>query len=144
MEVIFKILTAIADVFAIVAAGIAIYIFFAKRDIISSALRVLLNFSSQITLDELKAKLERLNDLSADDPDEIKDIVNILNEVVGQIHGSKNLSTQCNEVMIKIENMADDKSQLTEPRKRALISELRERLRNIDVDNYADFIGDKK
>ena len=142
MYIILKILTALANVFAIIASGIAIYLFVAKREVISSALRVLLNYSSQITLAELKAKLERLNDLSANDPDQINDVVNILNEIIGQIRGNKILSKQFEEVISKVSDMVGDKRRLSEPKKRALVSELRERLRNVDVDNYADLIGE--
>lgn len=142
MEVAIKILTATANVFTILAAGIAIYVFIAKREVLSSALRVLLNFSFQITLVELKSKLERLNDLSADDPNEINDVINILNEIVGQIRGSKILSKQLKEVISKVTEIAENRRRLSEPKKRALISELRERLRNIDVENYADLIGE--
>jgi hypothetical protein len=142
LEVAIKILTATANVFTILAAGIAIYVFIAKREVLSSALRVLLNFSFQITLVELKSKLERLNDLSADDPNEINDVINILNEIVGQIRGSKILSKQLKEVISKVTEIAENRRRLSEPKKRALISELRERLRNIDVENYADLIGE--
>jgi hypothetical protein len=142
LEIALKLLTAIADIFTIIAAGIAIYLFIYKREAIYSAFRVLINFSFQITLVELKAKLERLNDLSAEDSDEISDIINILNDIAGQIRGSKVLSKQFNELLAKIESISEDKRKLTEPRKRALVSELRERLRNIDVENYSDMIGE--
>lgn len=142
MDIILKILTALANVFAIIASGIAIYLFVAKREVISSALHVLLNYSSQITLAELKAKLERLNDLSVNDPNQINDVVNIFNEIIGQIRGNKILSKQFKEVISKVSDMVGDKRRLSEPKKRALVSELRERLRNIDVDNYADLIGE--
>jgi len=141
-EIILKVLTAISNVFTILAAGIAIYIFYAKREVISSAFRVLINFSSQITLVELKAKLERLNDLSAEDSDEMSDIINILNDIAGQIRGSKVFSKQFNDLLSKIESISEDKRRFTEPKKRALVSELRERLRNIDVENYSDMIGE--
>ena len=142
MDLILKILTATANVFTIIACGIAVYIFIAKREVISSALRVLLNFSSQITLTELNTRLERLNDLSANDPSQIDDVVNILNEILGQIRGSKLLSKHFDEVIPKVAAMAEDKRRLSEPKKRALVSELRERVRNIDVEKYADLIGE--
>ncbi len=142
MEIILKILTALANVFAIIASGIAIYLFVAKREVIYSALRVLVNFSSQMTLAELKAKLERLNDLSANDQEQSDEVINILNEILGQIRGSKHLSKKFSDVIPKVAAIAEGKRRLSEPKKRALVSELRERLRNIDVDNYADLIGE--
>ena len=142
MDTILKTLTGFADIFTIIASGIAIYIFIAKRKVISSALRVLINFSSQITLVEMKTKLERLNDFNANDATQIEDVINILNDILGQIRGSKFLSKQFDEVIPKIVSIAEDRRRLNEPKKRALVSELRERLRNIDVAKYADLIGE--
>lgn len=142
MEIIFKILTSIANVFAILASCIAIYLFIFKRAAISSAVRVLLNYSAQITLSDFKAKLERLNELSADDQDESKNVINILNEILGQIRGSKLLLKHFDEVFNEISALASGKGSLTEPKKRALVSELRERLRNINVESYTELMGE--
>ena len=137
-----KIFAGVADFLAIIASIIAIYIFVAKRHIISSVLRVLVNFSSQITLVEIKANLERLNDYDANDAEQIENVINILSDILGQIRGNKLLSKHLDEVIPKIIAIAEDRRRLTEPRKRSLVSELRERLRNIDVAKYADMIGE--
>lgn len=142
LEIVLKILAAVANVFAIVASGIAIYIFIAKRDIITSAFRVLLNYSSQITLSEFRAKLERLNDYTADDKDQKAEVINILNEILGQIKGSKLLSKQFKDNIPEIQSYAWGKRKITEPKKRSLVSELRERLRHINVENYAELMGE--
>ena len=137
-----EILTAVSNIFTIVAAGIAIYLFIFKREVISSALHVLLNYSSQITLSEFRTKLDKLNDLSANDSDQQIEVINILNEILGQIKGSKLLSTQFKKNISNIKAFADGKRKITEPKKRSLVSELRERLRHINIENYADLIGD--
>lgn len=54
-------LAAAANIFTILASSLAIGIWYRNRDKISSALKLLLNFSFQLTLGELKEKLERLN-----------------------------------------------------------------------------------
>jgi hypothetical protein len=142
IDTILRIVTAIADVFTIAASGIAIYLVIAKRHVISSVFRVLLSFSSQITLIELKTKLERLNDLNVNDPDQKITVINVLHEIIGQIRGNKNLLKQCEGLISRIATVCEDKRRLTEPNKRSLVSELREQLRNIDVQNYSDIIGE--
>jgi hypothetical protein len=134
----------IANVFTITASAIAIYIFIFKRETISTVFKVLLNYSFQLTLSELKAKLERLNDLSVNDSKQVDEVINILNEIVGQIRGNKRLRVQCAEILSKLEPLAENPKKLTEPRKRSLISELRESLRHIDFENYDQLMGGAK
>lgn len=134
----------IANVFTIAASGIAIYIVIFKRETISTVFKVLLNYSSQLTLSELKAKLERLNDLSADDSTQAQEVINILNEIVGQIRGNKRLRSQFPEILSKLQSLAENPRKLTEPRKRSLVSELRESLRHIDLENYDSLMGGVK
>ena len=142
MDTFFKLLAAVANVFAIIASGIAVYLFVFKRKVISSALHVLLNYSSQISFSEFNAKLERLNDLSADDTDQIKSVINIFNEILGQIRGSKFLSKHFKEIIPKVKAYAEGKAKISEAKKRSIVNELRERLRNINIKNYTEFIGE--
>jgi hypothetical protein len=145
MNALLTTLSAFADGFTIVASGLAIYIFFTKRQEIASAFRVLLNFSSQLALGELRLKLDQLNDLSANDPTDKDKVVNIFNDILGQIRGNKVLCIHCADVMPKLVSAAENRRyELTEPRKRALVSELREVLRHVDVESYRDLIGERK
>jgi hypothetical protein len=132
----------VADLSTIGASAIAIYLFLFKRDEISSAFRTLLGFAAQLTLTELYQKLERLNDLTAADPEQLREIVNLLNDILGQIRGNSLLSDQCRDLASKIEKLANIR--LTEPKKRALVSEIRERLRSIEVGRYRDLPEIKK
>ena len=132
----------IADVLTIVASGIAIYIFIYKRETIATIVKVLMNYSSQITLSELRAKLEKLNDLHVNDSGQADEIINVLNEIVGQIKGNKKLRKLCSEILEKIEKLAENPKELTEPRKRSLVSELRENLRHIGFEDYDELIGE--
>jgi hypothetical protein len=59
-----------SNVFTILASGIAIYIFFSKRKSISSIFDLLVNYTFQLTLSELKEKIERLNEYNAKDPEQ--------------------------------------------------------------------------
>lgn len=114
------------NIFTIIASGIAIYLFLFKRNEISKAFKTLVTYSSQISLTELKFKLERLNELNYENLDEKKEIVNIFNDIVGQLQGNKMLSEKCESILNKLKKAISKNSGLTEPKKRSLVSELRE------------------
>jgi hypothetical protein len=122
----------IANVLTAVASGIAIYVFVCKGPELRVAFSLLLNWSFQLTLTELKSKLERLNEYNANEPKEIDEIRNIFHEIAGQVRGNKRLAIAAPELAGRLETLAGVK-RLSEPRKRAMISELRETLRNIEV-----------
>ena len=144
MDNILKVISLISNLFTIIASGIAIYIFVVKRDKISSVFKLLLNYSSQITLSELKAKLERLNDLNANESSQKDEVVNTLNEIIGQIRGNKKLSDQCKGILGRTTSLVKYPRKLTEPKKRALVSELREYLRHVNLANFDELIGGDK
>ncbi len=127
------------NTFTVFASGIAIYLFLFKRKTISSAFSLLLNYSNQITQIELRSKLDRLNDLSTEDKRE--EVINVFHEIVGQIQGNKILSERCDSVIKKIKRQIQAPQSLTEPKKRSLISELRETIRTLDVHNFDELIG---
>lgn len=131
----------IANVFTIVASGIAIYLFIWKRHTIATAFKVLLTYSFQLTLSELKSKMERLNDLNADEPTHSPAVINVLNDIVGQLRGNKVLRNQCEEVLANLTAIVKNPKKLSEPNKRLLVSELRERLRGISIKNFDDLLG---
>jgi len=131
-------------VFAIIASGIAIYIFLFKGKTISSVFELLVNYSHQLSLSEVKEKLERLNEYNAKDPAQCEKIVNILNEIIGQIRGNIRLKIHFNELLTTIEILVSDKRKITEPRKRTLVSELRERLRHLNIKNIDNLVGETK
>lgn len=134
----------IANVFTIFASGIAIYIFFAKREEISSVFNLLINYTHQLSLSEVREKIERLNEYNAKDPEQCENIINIFNEIIGQIRGNERLKAHFSELLGTMESLASDKRRLTEPRKRALVSELRERLRHLNVKSIDNLVGDSE
>lgn len=137
-------LALVSNVFTIFASGIAIYVFFAKRNEIASVFNLLINYTYQLSLSEIKEKIERLNEYNAKDPEQCENIVNIFNEIIGQIRGNDMLRAHFSELLNKLETLASDKRRLTEPRKRAMVSELRERLRHLNVKSIDNLIGDKE
>lgn len=129
-------ISVLSDLFAIAAASIAIWLFFSKSNEIKTAFNLLLNWSFQLTLTDLKSKIERLNEYSAKNPDELEEIRNILHEIAGQMRGNEQLVKSSSDLISKIEKLAGSKS-LDEPRKRSIISEIREVLRNMQVNSVA-------
>lgn len=134
----------ISNILTILASGIAIYIFFSKREEISSIFELLVNYTHQLSLSEVKEKIERLNEYNAKDPEQCEQVINIFNEIIGQIKGNDRLSSHFSELLQKIEFLASDKRRLTEPKKRALVSELRERLRHLNVKSIDGLVGDSE
>lgn len=134
----------LSDVFSIFASGIAIYLFIFKRKAISSVFSLLLNYSYQLSLSEMKEKLERLNDCNAKNPEHLDTIMNILHELLGQVRGNDKLklimAEQVRSIEVVVSNDAKGKK-ITEPQKRALISEIREKVRHLNVQNIDDLVG---
>lgn len=131
----------IANLMTVFASAIALYIFFFNREKITSAINFILNYSNQLTLTDLKFKIERLNDYNVNDVVQKSEVVNILNEIEGQILGNGMLKQKLNAQLEKIANFTANTRILTEPKKRSLVSELKESIRNIDVSNYGDIIN---
>lgn len=143
-DTIYQIVTFIDAIFSIVAAGIAIYLFIFKRKYIVSIFDALLNYSVQISLSELRSKLDRLNEKNANDKEQQEDVINIFNEIEGQIRGNKVLKEKCNVILKKMSKYTENPSNLTEPKKRSIVSELRETLRDVDFQNYNQIIERKQ
>lgn len=141
IDILIKVIDLISNAFTIVVSGIAIYLFLFKRNTISSILKILLNYSYQVTLSELRGKLDRLNDLNFNEPTHAEEIANIFNEIVGQIRGNKRLRKECSEILKKLSVYAESPKKLTEPRKRSVVSELRENLKHIYVESFDELIG---
>lgn len=125
-------LAVIASLGTIGTSVLAFSIFFVNRKKFSAAMHLLLSFAFQTTLSEIKEKLERLNEYNCNEPSEAQEIRNILHEIVGQLRGNRKLLKPLEQLTLKIEELADSKK-LSEPRKRSIVSELRENLKNIQV-----------
>ncbi len=137
-------LNIIANFLTVIASSIAIYIFFFNREKISSAINFILSYSNQLTLSELKWKIEKLNDFTVNDNVQKLEVINILHEIEGQIIGNKVLNEKLSEQLQKVKGFTSNTKSLTEPKKRSLVSELRESIRNIDASNYGNLINKEK
>jgi len=130
----FDLLEVVANAATVAAMLLAFWVYFSNRAKISAAIQLLLNYSFQTTITELKEKLERLNEYKANEPRDISEIRNILHEIAGQIRGNDRLNKDASGLADKVERLANAK-QLLEPQKRALVSEVREKLKNIQVNS---------
>ena len=125
----------IANLMTIAASGIAIYLFFWKGNYISSIFNTLLSYSTQITLSELNGKLNSLNELRATEPEHKEEILNLFNDIAGQLRGHPTLKSKFSELIGEIGKITASKVRITEQKKRALVSELREQVRHVGILN---------
>ena len=130
-----------ANLLTICTSAIALYIFIFKREPIKKVITILLNYSFQITLSELKSKTDRLSELSARNEDDREEIIDLLNDIHGQIRGNKKLKEQCQSLISSLELSLKYPKKFDEPRKRSLVSEMREQFRGISVDSFEQLMG---
>lgn len=129
----------IADFLTVIASIIAISIWWTQRKKIGSALKILLNFSLQMTLTELYGKLEKVNGLNADDPTEGIEVLNILKDIEGQIKGNSIVKKQLNGtgILRQLASLNSSSNRIQEYNKRTLVALLREKLKHIDATNQS-------
>lgn len=144
MDVFMKWIALFSNIFTVVASGIAIFLFITKRESIASVFDLLINYTYQLSLSEVKEKLEKLNEYNAKDTEDNEKIINILNEIIGQIKGNEKLKSHFSELLKDIDGFALGRKKLTEAKKRAIVSELRERLRHLNVRNIDKLVGENK
>ena len=142
MEVIERALSSSADILTIVASLLAIYIFLTKRSEIASFLKTISTFVHQTSLAELRQKLETLSHLNAANAEDLPEIVALFHDICGQVDGSPILAQKFADFAQRVRKSTGKNRTLSEPHKRAFISELREGLRHLDVSSYADSMGE--
>ncbi|MBA2923619.1 hypothetical protein G9Q84_12025 [Pseudomonas sp. P7] len=136
----------LSDMASWLASSIAIYLFVTKRKAIASVFSVLINYSHQLTLSEIKEKLELLNNFNANEPGHTETISNIFHDLLGQMRGNDKLIVLMSVQIEKLEVLFDRDVKvkpITEAKKRALISEIREKVRHLNVQNIDELAGSK-
>lgn len=128
-----------SNAFTIGLGVLTLYLFFAKRKEIASAFRLMMNFSYQTTLAELRWKLDKLNEYRVNEPLHVEEIRSLMHDIAGQIRGNRKLNEADPDLAKSLEKFAD--STMTEPKKRSVISNVREKIKNIGIDNFEDIIG---
>jgi hypothetical protein len=122
-----------ANIATICAAALAFYIFFSQRKKLGAALNALIGYSFQLTLSEIKEKLERLNDLNVSNDEQREKVHLLLSELVGQLNGNATLRGRLAESIRVLERMVSSGAKLTEPKKRTIVSQLREQIRQVGI-----------
>ncbi|PTS71882.1 hypothetical protein DBR33_01275 [Stenotrophomonas sp. HMWF022] len=135
-----KVLAVLSDIATIAAAGLAFYLFFAKGSELRAMLNALANLAHQSSLSEIRQKLDLVASLRVQD--EREEIVSILHDVCGQIDGNPKLKDAFSELTDRVKKASSTRRVLTEPQKRSIVSELREKLRHSDVSSIAGVMGD--
>jgi hypothetical protein len=139
-----NIIALVANGLTIVVSLIAIYLFLWKRKSISTAIRLLLNYSFHITLSELTSKLDRIVDLRSGDREQKEEIICLLNEIVGQVRGNRKLYNACENLIRRLTKYLKEPDKISDPATRSFISELREILRHINIRDYDDILGESQ
>lgn len=128
----------LSNAFTVATSFLVFYLYFTKKNEIATAFRLFLNFSYQTTLAELKWKLDRLNEFRVDEPSHINEIKSLLHDIAGQIKGNYKLNEAAPDLVKILEKFAD--SVMTEPRKRSIVSLVREKIKTISVNGFEEII----
>jgi hypothetical protein len=123
----------LGNISALAASSIAVIIFFKNRKKIGNALNAIINYSTQLTLTELRFKITKASELNANDINQKEEVLNIFHDVYGQINGNNKLQSPLADFLKKIDEYILDPKLLNEGTKRQVLSELNEKLRNIDI-----------
>ena len=134
---IYEILDYLEKIFSLFASSIVLYLFFFKKEKIKTLFEILINYGLKTTIYELTSKIDRLNDYSVADPEGKEKVINIFNEIYGQIKGNQKIQNNFNVYFKKLNKVLKNPNSLDEPLKRSMTSELREILRNLDISNYS-------
>ena len=93
-------------VLSIGASGIVVYLYIRNKKYVSSINRDLINYTFRTTIKELEIKIDKLNNLNANDDTDRKDVINILNEIEGQMRGNQILNINCTEIINRLSKLA--------------------------------------
>jgi len=138
-NVVYQVITFLAALLSSIFTAIGLYIIITKRKSVKGLFKLLTNISLQNTINELFQKLIKLNEYSADDDAYgKKEIVCILHEINGQIEGNQYLKDRFVKELELLNLYMSSPDQLSEPLKRGLVSMLREKLKNRNLDIYND------
>lgn len=132
-SVLLKAIDVVAELFTISASGIAIYLLLFKKQEISAAFQALVGFSFQLSLRDLERRLDDLNRLNASATKHREQVINILSEIDGQSRGNRRLATALGTALVELRDILQKPEGLSEPQKRRLVAELRERIRSAEL-----------
>jgi hypothetical protein len=128
-----------SDIVEICVGLTALWVAWTQRDKISTAFSILLGYSLQTSLGDLRHWLERLQEHNIDGTDESSRVRRDLAYIRGKIKGNKVLYTHFGDKILKrVNEMIGDLDQrrpVSETSKISLCSEIKERLATLEVEN---------
>ena len=133
-----------ANALTIIVSLLAIIIFLTKRKSIATAIKLLLNYSFRSTFSELTSKLDKLVDLRSEDPEQKKEMICLLNDIIGQVKGNKKLHVACDKLIRQFVKYAERPDRVNDPTTRSLVSQLRETLKYIDLKDFDGILGEEQ
>ncbi len=138
--------TFLAALLTCILTSITLIVLVKNRNSISKYFRLLINFSLQNTINELHQKLNQLNsyDFDIGMPEDKREIICLFHEICGQIEGNEHLKERFENELKDFDKYASNPTELSDARKRRLITTLREKLRNLNLDTYIELAGGKK
>lgn len=143
-EVLLRVIEVIADVGTIGAACVAILVFLRNGPELKSLIKTLNNFAHRDSMSELRIKIELVSSLHASDQSNSTEIASLFLEICGQIDGSPFLRDDLSEISSRMKNAASSRRSISEPQKRAILSELREIVRHLDYANFEELTNNAK
>lgn len=128
-----------------IVSAIGLYVLVRNRKSISKFFNVFVNYSLQNTISELDHKLNALNlyDLNSDSSSTRDEVVCIFSEIIGQIEGNELLNNKFEKEKKNILAYISNSEELTQPIKRYLVTLMREKLKNLNLEVYKELAGEK-
>lgn len=129
-------------VFTTIAAIIFVYLFFFEGKAISSIYKLLLNHFFQISQYEIYDKIKEVNGYNANENQQ--KVREILCDIKGQMRGNPILAKNCKLILKKLSKFEQHPEELNNNIKFELMSELKEKIRYINIQSYDELLGEKK
>ncbi len=130
----------LANIIQILFGGTALFFAWTQRDKISAAFSILLGYSLQASLSDLRHWIEKLQESSVEENDPSKKFRTALAYISGKIKGNTILYEHFGDKVLKRLNVMmldlDDEKVVTQTIKMSLCSEIKERLTTLEVKNY--------
>lgn len=122
-----------ADLLTILASLVAIYVFWMNRSEIGQVLKQIAGWRVHASTHEVLHKINKLSEL--DSETNLSDSKILLSQIIGQLNGVPEFSSELDDLVKEFRKLAKAKT-VPNAKKQELLSELTERLRNIQLNTH--------
>lgn len=122
-----------ADLLTILASLVAIYVFWMNRSEIGQVLKQIAGWRVHASTHEVQHKINKLSEL--DSEKNLSESKILLSQLIGQLNGVPEFSPELNDLLMELRKLARGKT-VPNAKKQELLSELTERLRNIQLNMH--------